>query len=85
MADNGDPVTQYCVKVQFEAGGPAVTGWWSVEATARRCYRDWIGVYGSDPAVVIRLVEETAGGQRVLETWPARDGEPAPEHPAPAT
>ena len=69
-------MTQYCVKVQFEAGGPAVTGWWSVEETARRCYRDWIGLYGSDQSVVIRLVEETAGGQRVLESWPSQGDAP---------
>ncbi|WP_030185944.1 hypothetical protein [Streptomyces capuensis] len=67
-------MTQYCVKLQFEAGGPAVTGWWSNEATARRNYRDHIGLYGSGQSVVIRLVEETAGGQRVLETWPAAHG-----------
>ena len=67
-------MTQYCVKLQFEAGGPAVAGWWSDEATARRIYRDHIGLYGSDPSVVIRLVEETADGQRVLETWPAAHG-----------
>ncbi|MGY0065199.1 hypothetical protein ACWY4P_53765 (plasmid) [Streptomyces sp. LZ34] len=69
-------MTQYCVKLQFEADGPAVTGWWSDEATARSIYRDWIGLYGSGQSVVIRLVEETAGGQRVLETWPAHGDGP---------
>lgn len=70
-------MTKYIATLQFKVGGSAVTGEWSEKATARSIYRDWIGLYGSDQSVVIRLVEETAGGQRVLETWPAaRGGEP---------
>lgn len=59
----------YLVRLQFVAGGPAVTGEWADDSTARRTWRDWIGLYGSDERVVIRLAEETGGSERVLLTW----------------
>jgi hypothetical protein len=62
-------MTMYLVRLQFETGGPAVTGQWAEGATARRTWRDWVGLYGSDEKVVIRLAEETSGSERVLMTW----------------
>ena len=61
--------TKYLARLQFEEGGPAVTGEWVDDTTARRTYRGWVGLYGSSASVVIRLIEDGDGGQRVLKTW----------------
>lgn len=56
----------YLVRLQFEAGGPAVTGKWADGATARRTWRDGVGLYGSDEKVAIHLAEESDGDERGL-------------------
>ncbi|MFF5019327.1 hypothetical protein [Streptomyces sp. NPDC001165] len=62
-------MTTHLVCLQFVAGGPMVTGEWADGATARRTWRDWVGLYGSDEKVVIRLAENADGGERVLMAW----------------
>ncbi|POX44931.1 hypothetical protein [Streptomyces sp. Ru72] len=62
-------MTTYLVRLQFEAGGPAITGEWVDGATARRTWRDWVGLYGSDEKVAIHLAEEADGSERVLMAW----------------
>lgn len=64
--------TKHLATLQFEADGPAVEGEWIDDSTARRTYRDWVGLYGSNPSVVIRLVEETGGRRHVIKTWTAQ-------------
>lgn len=59
----------FLVVLQHAEGGPATMGEWAVEATARRTYRRWLGLYGSQPATVIQLIEEAAGARRVLRKW----------------
>ncbi|NUK54750.1 hypothetical protein HRW14_31725 [Streptomyces lunaelactis] len=54
------------------AHGPAVIGQWDDDRTARRTYRDWIGLCGTTPSVCIKLTEEGDGVQRTLRTWTAR-------------
>ncbi|GHK01740.1 hypothetical protein ACWEWI_39750 [Streptomyces sp. NPDC003753] len=56
-------MTTHLVRVQLEAGGPAVTGE-ADGATADRTRRDWVGMYGSDEKVVIRLAEDGGGSER---------------------
>lgn len=60
---------KYLARLQFEEGGPAVTGEWVDDTTARRTYSGWVGLYGGNPSVVIRLIEDGDSGQRVLKTW----------------
>ncbi|MFG2800589.1 hypothetical protein [Streptomyces pseudovenezuelae] len=67
--DPGTPVPLHLVRLHFQADGPAVTAEWADDATARRTWRDWVGLYGSDEKVVIRLAEEIGGSERVLMTW----------------
>ncbi|MFE1314727.1 hypothetical protein [Streptomyces sp. NPDC058755] len=62
-------MTTHLVRLQFVAGGPTVTGEWADGATARRTWRDWVGLYGSDEKVVIRLAEDADDGERVLMAW----------------
>lgn len=50
--------------LRFTANGPAVTEEWAAEATARRTWRDWIGLYGSDENVLVRLIEDTGDRER---------------------
>jgi hypothetical protein len=73
-------VSIFRVILHFDPEGPKVTGEWAVEETALRCFRSWVGLYGSAAGVRITLVEEPAeaGGGTVLRTWPA------PELPAAA-
>ncbi|QDQ16744.1 hypothetical protein FH965_35425 [Streptomyces spectabilis] len=52
--------------MQFTAGGPAVTGQWSREQTARATFTSWIGLYGSNPDVVLRVTATSGGRTRVL-------------------
>ncbi|MEU9274888.1 hypothetical protein [Streptomyces sp. NPDC048341] len=66
---SGTPVPLHMVRLQFQADGPAVTGEWADDATARRTWRDWVGLYGSDEKVVVRLAEEIGGRERVLMSW----------------
>ena len=49
-------------------GEPAMQGWWSREATARRQFSSWVGERGSMPGVRIVLVDEEDGTE--LMTWP---------------
>ncbi|MGW4735155.1 hypothetical protein ACWEQC_39440 [Streptomyces shenzhenensis] len=65
----GRPVLVHRVRLQFGAGGPAVVGEWADGATARRVWRGWVGLYGSDRKVVIRLARDAGGSERVLMAW----------------
>ncbi|MGW2747825.1 hypothetical protein [Streptomyces sp. NPDC001450] len=62
-------MTTHLVRLQFAAGGPTVTGDWADGATARRAWRDWVGLFGSDEKVVVRLAEDADGAERVLMAW----------------
>ncbi|MGW1374456.1 hypothetical protein ACQUSR_01950 [Streptomyces sp. P1-3] len=62
-------MTKYLAVLQFTANGPKVTGEWTSDTTALRTWRDWVGLYGSDEQVVIRVIEETDGRERVLTAW----------------
>lgn len=42
-ADQPEP-TRYLAVLQFEEGGPAVTGEWTDDAPALRTYRGWVGM-----------------------------------------
>ncbi|MGO4418069.1 hypothetical protein AB4Z54_04710 [Streptomyces sp. MCAF7] len=64
--------TRHLARLQFEEDGPAVTGEWTDDATALRTYRDWVGLYGSQPTIVIQLIEETGGVQHARRTWTAQ-------------
>lgn len=62
---------RYRVHLSFRPDGPEDTGDWDVWEPADRTYREWIGLYGSQPQVTIRLTEATADGpRRVLKSWP---------------
>ncbi|MEV7681501.1 hypothetical protein AB0O64_23550 [Streptomyces sp. NPDC088341] len=65
-------VTKHLARLQFEADGPAVEGEWTAPATAQDRYTEWVGLYGTDPAVVIRLIEESDGRECVRKTWTAQ-------------
>ncbi|GAA3372613.1 hypothetical protein GCM10017744_104830 [Streptomyces antimycoticus] len=64
--------TKHLATLQFRADGPAVEAEWTVVVTAQRRYAEWVGLYGTDPAVVIKLIEETGGRRRVRKTWAAQ-------------
>lgn len=64
--------TRHLARLQFEVDGPAVEGEWTTPGTARDRYTEWVGLYGTDPAVVIRLIEEIDGRERVRKTWTAQ-------------
>ncbi|MFD7407763.1 hypothetical protein ACFV7R_35045 [Streptomyces sp. NPDC059866] len=64
--------TRHLARLQFRADGPAVEGAWTVPSTAQDRYTEWVGLYGTDPNVVIRLIEETDGAERVRKTWTAQ-------------
>lgn len=40
-----------------------------VPRTASTRYTEWAGLYGSDLRVVIRLIKEADGRERVRKTW----------------
>lgn len=65
-------VTKHLARLQFEADGPAVEGEWTAPGTAQDRYTEWVGLYGTDPAVVIRLIEVSDGRERVRKTWTAQ-------------
>ncbi|MFI9031111.1 hypothetical protein [Streptomyces sp. NPDC053560] len=65
-------VTRHRVTLQFAPGGPTVEGEWTAPATAKTRYTQWVGLYGTDPDVVIQLIEETDGQRRVRKTWTTR-------------
>ncbi|GAA2524227.1 hypothetical protein [Streptomyces longisporus] len=69
---------KYLVRLRFVADGPRVEGEWSVLDTAQDRYTEWVGLYSKDPAVVVELLEETDGRERVLRRWTAQ-GETTPE------
>ncbi|MFG2400351.1 hypothetical protein [Streptomyces lydicus] len=62
-------MTTFRATLHFTAAGPAVTGEWSAAPTARRTWRDWIGLYGSGEDVIIRLVKDAGDGEQVLAEW----------------
>ncbi|MFD6133189.1 recombinase family protein [Streptomyces diastaticus] len=64
-ADQSEP-TRYLAVLRFEEGGPAVIGEWTDDAPALRTYRGWVGLYGSQDSVVIRLIEVSDGREHVL-------------------
>ncbi|MGW3572238.1 hypothetical protein ACWDSL_51755 [Streptomyces sp. NPDC000941] len=43
-----------------------------VPGTAQNKYTEYVGLYGTNPGVVIQLVKETDGRRRVRKTWTAR-------------
>ncbi|MFG2894941.1 hypothetical protein [Streptomyces sp. NPDC048248] len=73
--------TKYVARLQFTPDGAAVEGEWTVAATARSRYREWVGRYGSNPAVMIRLIEKTDGCERIRRTWTAQGEVEAPKSP----
>ncbi|ADI12460.1 hypothetical protein SBI_09342 [Streptomyces bingchenggensis BCW-1] len=77
----GQCAVAYRVMLQFEEGGPAVTGDWASGATALRTYRAWVGLYGGGPTVVIRLIEEADGRRREVRTWTAQGETETPQGP----
>ncbi|WP_326655646.1 hypothetical protein [Streptomyces sp. NBC_01750] len=64
--------TRHLARLQFEENGPIVEGQWTVPGTAQDRYTEWVGLYGTGPAVVIRLIEETDGRERVRKKWTAQ-------------
>ncbi|MFF0001438.1 hypothetical protein [Streptomyces avermitilis] len=64
-------MTLYRAILQFTEGGPAVTGEWvDNDTAARSTYKAWVGLYTTDPAVVVQFVaEEDDGVRRVLRKW----------------
>lgn len=65
-------MSKHIVRLQFTADGPAVEGEWSAPGTALGRYTEWVGLYGTNPAVVIRLIEEIGGDRRTIKTWTAQ-------------
>ncbi|MFE1880455.1 hypothetical protein [Streptomyces diastatochromogenes] len=66
-------MTTHLVRLQFVAGGPAVTGEWSDGTTARRTWRDWVNAsrqVGGALAVAVfgALVAQQAGFFHGLRT-----------------
>lgn len=61
--------TRHVARLQFRANGPVSEGEWTVPDTALARYTEWTGLYGSDLDVVICLIEETDGRERVRKTW----------------
>ncbi|MDC2951058.1 hypothetical protein [Streptomyces heilongjiangensis] len=57
--------------LRFTEGGPAVTGEWEGNDTvARKTYKEWIGLYTHDPAVVVQFVaDEEDGERRIIRKW----------------
>ncbi|MFV5997926.1 hypothetical protein ACNPQM_37505 [Streptomyces sp. NPDC056231] len=62
-------MTTFRAVLQFRKDGPAVIGQWEDDSTARKTYRRWIGLYGTNPAATVRLIEEINGVQHPLRTW----------------
>jgi hypothetical protein len=65
-------VTKHLARLQFEEEGPAVEGEWAVPGPAHDRYREWVGRYGTGSTVVIQLIEETDGRERVRRKWTAQ-------------
>ncbi|MFD5098906.1 hypothetical protein [Streptomyces albidochromogenes] len=63
------------VVLRFTAGGPAVTGEWSSDATAVRKFRTFIGTYGDHPTATITLTASGPERPRILRTWTKEHGE----------
>lgn len=60
----------YRVTCRFRPDGPVNSGWWADRATAELRYREWVGLYGSDPGTVITLARVTGQTVEVLRSWP---------------
>ncbi|MGW2891820.1 hypothetical protein ACWDDN_42255 [Streptomyces griseoruber] len=71
--------SRYLARLRFVAASPAVQGEWTVLATAEERYTTWVGLYSQNTAVVIQLIEEANGQERVLRSWTAQ-GETASEN-----
>ena len=65
-------VTKHLARLQFVEDGPAVEGEWAVPGTAQDRYTEWVGLYGTGSTVVIQLIEETDGRERVCRKWTAQ-------------
>ncbi|MDT0570332.1 hypothetical protein RM704_23160 [Streptomyces sp. DSM 3412] len=65
-------VTRHLARLQFQTDGSLVEGEWAFPDTAQDQYREWVGLYGTGPAVVIQLIEETDGRERVHRNWTAQ-------------
>ncbi|MFD0449294.1 MULTISPECIES: DNA glycosylase AlkZ-like family protein [Streptomyces violaceusniger group] len=50
--------------------GPAIEAEWTVVGTAQRRYAKWVRLYETDPAVVIKLLDETDGRRDPLAGSP---------------
>ncbi|WP_328643902.1 hypothetical protein [Streptomyces canus] len=77
--------TLFRTTLQFTAGGPSVTGEWAEDTTAHKTWRDWIGLYGSDENVTVRVVETADGRTRDVAVWERRRVTWPPEKGSPAT
>ncbi|MFG3517639.1 MULTISPECIES: hypothetical protein [Streptomyces] len=64
--------SRYSARLWFVAAGPAATGERALPGTVQDRYTKWVGLYSKDPKVVVRLIEETDGQERVLRTWTAQ-------------
>jgi hypothetical protein len=64
----------YSVTLRFRPDGPAAYGEWDQEATADQRYRSYVGLYGSQPAVTVRLDQLAGGHVQVLRQWPSIEG-----------
>ncbi|MFE2684478.1 hypothetical protein [Streptomyces mirabilis] len=63
-------MTLYRAILQFEKDGPAVTGQWESDATARATYKAWVGTYTDNPAVVVQFTAEDEDGvQQIVRKW----------------
>ena len=61
--------TRHLARLQFEPGGRVVEGEWAVPGTARDRYREWLGLYGTVPTVLIQFIEVTDGREHVRRRW----------------
>ncbi|MBZ4016622.1 hypothetical protein [Streptomyces purpurogeneiscleroticus] len=73
--------TKYVARLQFTPDGAAVEGEWTAAATAEGRYTEWVGRYGSNPTVMIQLIEDTDGHECVVKTWTAQGEVEEPQMP----
>lgn len=69
-------VSVFHVRLSFANSDGLVTGTWNEREPAGRKYREWLGLYGSQPGVGLQLVEERDGQGYVHKFWPPA---PAPD------
>nr|WP_063826193.1 hypothetical protein [Streptomyces antibioticus] len=56
----------------LQATAPAVEGDWGIADTAEARYTEWVGLYGTNPTVEIRLIEVTDGREHLSSLWTAQ-------------